>query len=110
MTGGFTADDAAALLKSLQYVSITNADTAEVDIPGLQRLFEPQIAHHCANNRSLQLTDLMSGRGKDKQKLVPIDEFAILVNHDKAIAVPIEGYANLGMQCRYGELQQTWLR
>ena len=95
MTRGLTAELPSRLAQHLEHVTIAHPGPPESHAPVFQRPLQAEVAHERADYRPAQCIAIATIRGQDEQQLVAVHEIAEMVDHHDAVAVTVEGDADV---------------
>src|SRR5690625_1942922 len=108
VSGLFPAQVEAVAHHFSQHVAVPHIGGHDVDAGFFHRAQQAQIAHRGRDERVVaQITLRLKGDGQNPQDLVAVHNFAVLVNRETPIGVPIEGDARIRLVLHDGRLERA---
>jgi hypothetical protein len=96
VAGGFTTEHATAFDQRLVHVTVTDVAAHERNLQVGEGLLHAVVAHQRADHRAMQAAFGLPRAGQDVQQVIAVDRIALVVGHQHAVAVTIEGDAEIG--------------
>ena len=106
MPGVLAAELPALLAHQLEHVAVADAGAAEADAQARHRLLEREVGHQRAGD-AFQRLARRALAGDDEQQLVAVVGPALRVDDGDAVAVAVEGDAEIGLLRRHFLLQRA---
>ncbi len=85
----------AGLLQHRQHVAVTDVGPPELDAGLRQRPLQPEVRHLRADHRADQRAGVLARSREHVQQLIAVDQVAVVVDHQHAVPVAIEGDAEV---------------
>ena len=95
----------------LHHVLVAHRRPEQPDAVALEGAFEPEVAHHGGDDRVLrQAPQPLQVQRQDQHDRVAVDDGALLVHHEAAVAVAVEGDAQRQLLVAHEGLQRLQMR